>query len=131
MTHFGNCARRSLILNANLFGSRLATKTVRRARMETGHTLVKDQNITKLMVLSAAVLVVGRHSRRIDTHLQRQTASRFRNSEDEWQLIATSQPDKEERMRYIECRVRKAILGNPAMIKADRDGIPANGKVLK
>ena len=45
---------------------------------------MKRQHITTLMVLAASVLVVSvvlRHSRRIDTHLKRQTASRSRNSE--------------------------------------------------
>lgn len=47
---------------------------------------------------------------------------------DSWQLIATSQPDKEAGCGTSKVGCMKAILGNPTMIQAYRDGIPANGK---
>ena len=45
-----------------------------------------------------------------------------------WQLVSTSQPDKEDGCGTSKVGCMKAILGNPAMIKAYRDGIPTNGK---
>jgi hypothetical protein len=45
--------------------------------------------------------------------------SEFRGYED-WQVVAPSQTDAQNVMRVI--------LANPVMIKAYRDGIPANGK---
>ena len=47
---------------------------------------------------------------------------------DAWQLVATSQPEKEAGCGTSKVGCMKAILGNPAMIQAYRDGIPANGK---
>ena len=46
---------------------------------------------------------------------------------DAWQLIATSQPDDASGCGTSKVGCMKAILGNPTMIKAYRDGIPANG----
>ena len=47
---------------------------------------------------------------------------------DAWQLIATSQHDGNEGCGTSTDGCAKAILGNPIMIQAYRDGIPANGK---
>jgi hypothetical protein len=53
--------------------------------------------------------------------------SEFRDYE-AWQLIATSQPDDAGGCGTSKVGCTKAILGNPTMIKAYREGIPANGK---
>ena len=47
---------------------------------------------------------------------------------DAWQLIATSQPDDASGCGTSKVGCMKAILGNPAMIQAYREGIPTNGK---
>ena len=47
---------------------------------------------------------------------------------DAWQVIATSQPDDAGGCGTSKTGCTKVILGNPAMIKAYSDGIPANGK---
>ena len=49
---------------------------------------------------------------------------------DAWQLIATSQPDDASGCGTSKTGCMKAILGNPAMIQAYRDGIPANGAAV-
>ena len=46
---------------------------------------------------------------------------------DAWQLVATSQPDDASGCGTSKVGCMKAIVGNPAMIQAYRDGIPANG----
>ena len=55
--------------------------------------------------------------------------SEFRDYEG-WQLIATSQPDDANGCGTSKVGCTKAILGNPAMISAYRDGIPANGQTV-
>ena len=47
---------------------------------------------------------------------------------DAWQLIATSQHDGTDGCGTSTTGCAKAILGNPIMIQAYRDGFPANGK---
>jgi hypothetical protein len=47
---------------------------------------------------------------------------------DAWQVIAVSQPDDADGCGTSKDGCIKAILGNPVMIKAYNDGIPANGK---
>ena len=47
---------------------------------------------------------------------------------DTWQVIAPSQPDDAGGCASPAPGCIKAILGNPVMIKASKDGIPANGK---
>jgi hypothetical protein len=49
---------------------------------------------------------------------------------DAWQLIATSQPDDASGCGTSKVGCMKAIVGNPAMIQAYRDGIPANGNAV-
>jgi hypothetical protein len=49
---------------------------------------------------------------------------------DAWQLVATSQPDDASGCGTSKVGCMKAILGNPTMIKAYRDGIPANGTAV-
>jgi hypothetical protein len=55
--------------------------------------------------------------------------SEFRDYE-AWQMIATSQPDDAGGCGTSKVGCTKAILGNPAMIKAYRDGFPANGTAV-
>jgi len=45
-----------------------------------------------------------------------------------WQLIATSQHDGDDGCGTSKTGCMKAILGNPAMIQAYREGFPGNGK---
>jgi hypothetical protein len=45
-----------------------------------------------------------------------------------WQLVATSQHDGKDGCGTAKDGCMKAILGNPAMIQAYRDGVPINGK---
>ena len=49
---------------------------------------------------------------------------------DAWQMIATSQPDDASGCGTSKVGCMKAILGNPSMVRAYRDGIPANGKAV-
>jgi hypothetical protein len=55
--------------------------------------------------------------------------SEFRDYET-WQLIATSQPDDAGGCGTSKVGCTKAILGNAAMVRAYRDGIPANGTAI-
>jgi len=55
--------------------------------------------------------------------------SEFRDYE-AWQLIATSQPDDAGGCGTSKVGCTKAILGNATMIKAYRDGFPANGTAV-
>jgi hypothetical protein len=55
--------------------------------------------------------------------------SEFRDYE-AWQMIATSQPDDAGGCGTSKVGCTKAILGNPTMIKAYRDGFPANGTAV-
>ena len=98
-------------------------------------TQMKRQHITTLVVLAASVFVVS-------IGLTAQSADRFTlkaangiafsefRGYDAWQLIATSQPDDASGCGTSKVGCMKAILGNPTMIKAYRDGIPANGKAV-
>ncbi len=49
---------------------------------------------------------------------------------DAWQLAATSQPDNASGCGTSRVGCMKAILANPTMIQAYRDGMPANGKAV-
>jgi hypothetical protein len=49
---------------------------------------------------------------------------------DAWQLVASSQPDNAGGCGTSKVGCMKAILGNPAVIRAYREGIPANGKAV-
>jgi hypothetical protein len=55
--------------------------------------------------------------------------SEFRDYE-AWQMIATSQPDDAGGCGTSKVGCTKAILGNATMIKAYRDGFPANGTAV-
>ena len=96
---------------------------------------MKHQHVAKLMVLSASVFVVS-------VVLAAQSQDRFTlkaangiafsefRGYDAWQLVSTSQPDDAGGCGTSKVGCMKAILGNPTMIKAYRDGIPANGKAV-
>ena len=94
---------------------------------------MKHRDIMKRSVLVASVLAVGavltaQPQDRFTLKAANGIAfSEFRGY-DSWQMIATSQPDKEDGCGTSKVGCMKAILGNPAMIQAYRDGIPANGK---
>ena len=55
--------------------------------------------------------------------------SEFRDYE-AWQIIATSQPDDAGGCGTSKVGCTKAILGNATMIRAYRDGFPANGTAV-
>jgi hypothetical protein len=93
------------------------------------------QHTTRLVVLAASVFVVSvvlaaqSQDRYTLTAANGIAFSEFRGY-DAWQLIATSQPDDASGCGTSKVGCMKAILGNPAMIQAYRDGIPANGKAV-
>ena len=94
---------------------------------------MRSRQVTTMMVLSASVFVVS-------VVLAAQSQDRFTlkaangiafsefRGYDAWQMIATSQPDDAGGCGTSKVGCTKAILGNPAMLKAYRDGIPGNGQ---
>src|SRR5215203_2705279 len=94
---------------------------------------MKRQLIASLVVLAPMTFVVSmtliaqvRFTLRTENGI---AFSEFRDYET-WQLIATSQPDDAGGCGTSKVGCTKAILGNPTMIKAYRDGIPANGTAV-
>ena len=97
---------------------------------------MKHPHITKLIVLSATVFVVTLvgAAQQAPDRFSLKTAngiafSEFRDYE-AWQMIATSQPDDAGGCGTSKVGCTKAILGNATMIKAYRDGFPANGTAV-
>jgi hypothetical protein len=96
---------------------------------------MKHPHIAKLIVFSPTVFVVTvMLAAQAPDPASLKTAngiafSEFRDYE-AWQLIATSQPDDVGGCGTSKVGCTKAILGNPAMIQAYRDGIPANGQAV-
>ena len=96
---------------------------------------MKRQHITTLGFLGASVFVAtvvltAQSQDRFTLKSANGIAfSEFRGY-DAWQLIATSQPDDASGCGTSKVGCMKAILGNPAMIQAYRDGIPANGNAV-
>ena len=92
------------------------------------------QHITTLVVLAASVFVVSAVLAQSPDRYTLTAANGIAFSEfrgyDEWQLIATSQPDDASGCGTSKVGCMKAILGNPTMIKAYRDGIPANSNAV-
>jgi cytochrome P460 len=94
---------------------------------------MKHQKITKLVVLTMTVFVVSvvlaaqSRDRFTLTAANGIAFSEFRGY-DAWKLVATSQPDDASGCGTSKVTCMKAILGNPTMIEAYRDGIPANGE---
>ena len=96
---------------------------------------MKRQHITTLVFLAASVLVATvALTAQSQDRFTLQAANGIAFSEfrgyDAWQLIATSQPDDASGCGTSKVGCMKAILGNPTMIMAYRDGIPANGKAV-
>ena len=96
---------------------------------------MKGQHITTLGFLAASafvatVVLTAQSQDRFTLKAANGIAfSEFRGY-DAWQLIATSQPDDASGCGTSKVGCMKAILGNPTMIKAYRDGIPANGTAV-
>src|SRR5215208_3565291 len=96
---------------------------------------MKRQHIPTLVVLAASVLVVSvvvaaQSQDRFTLKSANGIAlSEFRDYEG-WQLIATSQPDDAGGCGTSKVGCTKAILRNPTMMQAYRDGIPANGHAV-
>jgi cytochrome P460 len=94
---------------------------------------MRHQQITKLIVLAAcggvmSVVLVAQSQDRFSLKASNGIAfSQFKGYE-AWQLIATSQHDGDDGCGTSKNGCMKAILGNPSMIQAYRDGFPANGK---
>ena len=94
---------------------------------------MKQHHSTRLIVLTATVVV-------ITAALAAQSQDRFAlkssngiafaqfKGYESWQLLATSQNDDGEGCGTSKTGCMKAILGNPAMVQAYRDGFPANRK---
>ena len=89
------------------------------------------QHVAASVIAAASVFVVGMTLAAQDRFTLKSSNgiafSEFRDYE-AWQMIATSQPDGASGCGTSKVGCTKAILGNPAMIGAYRDGIPANGK---
>jgi Cytochrome P460 len=96
---------------------------------------MKRQHVTTLVILAASVFVAtvvltAQSQDRFTLKAANGIAfSEFRGY-DAWQLVATSQPDDASGCGTSKVGCMKAILGNPTMIKAYRDGIPANGTAV-
>ena len=96
---------------------------------------MRSPQVTTMIVFSASVLVVtvllaAQSQDRFTLEAANGIAfSQFRDYE-AWQMIATSQPDDASGCGTSKVGCTKAILGNPAMINAYRDGIPANGQAV-
>ena len=93
---------------------------------------MKHQHVTAMMTIAASLFIVSvvlaaqSGDRSTLKSVNGIAFSEF-TGYDAWQLIATSQAGADGcGTSKVGCT--KAILGNPAMIKAYRDGIPANGQ---
>jgi hypothetical protein len=95
---------------------------------------MRRQHIIKPVVLASvfvvSVMVAAQSQDRFTLKSANGIAfSEFRDYE-AWQMIATSQPDDASGCGTSKVGCTKAILGNPTMIQAYRDGIPANGNAV-
>jgi hypothetical protein len=94
---------------------------------------MKRQLIASLIVLAPMTLVISMTVVAQDRFALKTANgiafSEFRDYET-WQLIATSQPDDAGGCGTSKVGCTKAILGNAAMVRAYRDGIPANGTAV-
>ena len=92
---------------------------------------MKRRHIASVMIVSASVLFVGTTLAQDRFSLRSPNGISFSEFQDyeAWQVIASSMPDD-----AAGCGTSpapgciKAIVGNPVMIRAYKDGIPANGK---
>ena len=100
-----------------------------------GATEMNRQHITTVVLLAAGAFVAtvaltAQSQDRFTLKAANGIAfSEFRGY-DAWQLVATSQPDNASGCGTSKVGCMKAILGNPTMIKAYRDGVPANGNAV-
>src|SRR5215216_5652547 len=95
---------------------------------------MKRQHLTTFVVLAASLVVSVAAATQSQDRFTLKSAngiafSDFRDYE-RWQLIATSQPDDAGGCGTSKVGCTKAILGNPTMIQAYRDGVPANGQAV-
>jgi hypothetical protein len=92
---------------------------------------MKRQHIMTIVIVAAFVFVVSASLAAQDRFTLKSpngiAFSEFKGY-DAWQVIAPSQPDDGGGCGSSPNGCIKAIVGNAAMIKAYRDGIPANGK---
>ena len=96
--------------------------------MQTQHVTIVLGLLSSVLVVSA--VVTAQPPDRFTLKAANGIAfSEFRGY-DAWQLVATSQPDNASGCGTSKTGCMKAILGNPAMIQAYRDGIPANGRAV-
>ena len=91
----------------------------------------KRKHIASVMIVSASVLVAGTLAAQDRFSLKSPNGisfSEFKGYET-WQVIASAMPDDAGGCGTSPAPgCIKAILGNPVMIKAYQDGIPANGR---
>src|SRR5215203_7385517 len=95
---------------------------------------MKRLHVTTLMLLATSIAVGVVLAAQSQDRFTLKSAngialSEFRDYE-AWQMIATSQPDDAGGCGTSKVGCTKAILGNATMIKAYRDGIPANGTAV-
>jgi hypothetical protein len=96
---------------------------------------MKEQQLTTVVIVAASVFVVSvvlaaqSQDRYTLTSANGIAFSEFRGY-DAWHMVATSEPDDASGCGTSKVGCTKAILGNPTMIQAYRDGIPANGKAV-
>jgi hypothetical protein len=92
---------------------------------------MKHRHIAQMGIVLGAISVVGMALAAQDRYTLKSpngiAFSEFKGY-DAWQVIAVSQPDDAGGCGTAKTGCIKAILGNPVMIKAYNDGIPANGK---
>ena len=92
---------------------------------------MEQRHIATLVILTGAVLVMSAALPAQDRFVLK-SANGIAFSEfkgyDAWQAIAVSHPDDAEGCGTSKDGCIKVILGNPAMVKAFNEGIPANGK---
>jgi Cytochrome P460 len=90
-------------------------------------------HVSKVIVLAASVFAVtialtAQSQDRFTLKASNGIAFSEFKGYDAWQLVSISQPDGNDGCGTSTDGCAKAILGNPIMIQAYRDGIPANGK---
>jgi cytochrome P460 len=94
---------------------------------------MQRKHVTTLTGLLASIFLVGLTAQSQDRFTLR-SANGIAFSEfkgyDAWQLVATSQPDNASGCGTSKVGCMKGILGNPMMIQAYREGIPANGTAV-
>ena len=94
---------------------------------------MKRQHIAALVIASASILVVGTLAAQDKYTLKSPSGisfSEFKGYE-AWQAVAVSQPDDAGGCGTSPAPgCIKVIVGNPAMVKAYGNGIPANGNVV-